>query len=74
MSNGVPWLGAVSLAVGATAVAMAEVSGSVSVTVFGVLSAAPVPTSAQMVQTFSTVVMGIVGVWIAVAPGSVQPQ
>lgn len=60
---------------GATALApvldMVEVSGSVRVTVFGELS---VPFPTQPVQSFSTVVMAMVGVWIAVAPGRVQPQ
>ncbi len=50
--------------------AMADVSGSVRVTVFGELS----PTSAQTEQIFSIVVIGMMGVWMAVEPGNVQPQ
>lgn len=49
------------------ALAMADVLGSVSVTVFGRLS----PGSAQAVHIFSIVVMGMLGGWIKV---KVQPQ
>jgi hypothetical protein len=65
----------------ALALNIAEVSGSVSVTVLGELStapaaaaAAPTPAAGHTVQIFSTVVIRMLGVWIAVAPGRVQPQ
>jgi hypothetical protein len=52
----------------ALALEMALMSGNVKVTVFGELSSGP----AQTVQIFSTVVIGMLGVWRAVAPDNVQ--
>lgn len=50
--------------------AMADVSGSVSVTVLRESS----PATSQTLQIFSTVVIGMLGVWMPEAPGNVQPQ
>lgn len=52
------------------AIAMAEVSGRVRVTVCGALS----PGAAQTVQVFLKVVIGMLGVSMLVAPCSVQSQ
>jgi hypothetical protein len=54
----------------ALTLAIAEVSGSVSATFVGELFPAPL----QTVQTFRTVVIGILGVLGAVAPCFVHPQ
>ena len=54
----------------ALALAIAELSGTVNVTVCG----DSLPGPAQPVQIFSTVVMGMLGVSMAVAPALVYPQ